>query len=81
MAHLGHPIFGDRAHGGPTRITDRVGSVHSIDRILLHAHRVRLSLVEGRSVEIHSPIPSALREAWGHLDGDPNAWNGGERDG
>jgi len=62
MAHLGHPIFGDRAHGGPTRITDATGSVHSIDRILLHAHKVRLSLVEGRSVEIHSPSvnPSEL---------------------
>jgi len=80
MAHLGHPIFGDRAHGGPTRITGESGSVHSIDRILLHAHKVRLSLVEGRTVEIHSTVPPALREAWGHLDGDANAWNGGERD-
>jgi 23S rRNA-/tRNA-specific pseudouridylate synthase len=75
MAALGHPIFGDRSHGGPARITDGRGAVHAIDRILLHACAVRLSLVEGRMVEIRSEVPQALREAWGHLDGNSDAWN------
>jgi 23S rRNA pseudouridine1911/1915/1917 synthase len=60
LAHLGAPIAGDRLYGGPRalRIEDRV---IRLERVLLHAHRLRLPLAGGWR-EIEAPIPTDLAQ-------------------
>lgn len=71
----GAPLFGDRAHGGPTRVVTRRGVVRSLDRIMLHAHSIALPMADGTVLEVESPVPEALIEIWRSLDGPGDAWN------
>jgi 23S rRNA-/tRNA-specific pseudouridylate synthase len=59
-ARAGAPLFGDRAHGGPARLVRADGTVLSLDRIALHARRVRLP--DGWQVE--SAPPERFVELW-----------------
>ncbi len=75
LAAKGNPLYGDRAHGGPARITSATGSVREVGRVLLHAQRVELSMDGRPTFYAEAPIPPALRESWSLLDGDAAAWN------
>ncbi len=46
LAHLGHPIVGDRLYGS------------SDDRLYLHAHKLTLTTLDGIRHEFSSPVPS-----------------------
>jgi 23S rRNA-/tRNA-specific pseudouridylate synthase len=72
-SHAGAPLLGDRAYGGPTRITLPNGRVLGLARIALHAARVVVPLERGE-LEAISPVPEALAELWGALGGDEEAW-------
>lgn len=52
LAHLGHPLLGDARYGGP-----------EAPRLALHAHRLGVAHPStGERLEIHSPLPAALRQ-------------------
>jgi 23S rRNA pseudouridine1911/1915/1917 synthase len=68
-SHAGVPLLGDRAYGGPTRVTRPSGKVLAFDRIALHAARVTLG-----DTAIESPVPEKLRALWRALGGDAEAW-------
>ncbi len=74
-ASAGAPLFGDRAHGGPTRITSKTGAVRDLGRIMLHAISVELDIEGHLPLFVASTVPKAMVELWSTLDGDPNAWN------
>ena len=59
-AHAGAPLVGDRAYGGPVRITLVNGRVIAPARIALHAARVVVPDDRGRPWVIVSPIPETL---------------------
>ena len=69
-SHAGAPLLGDRAYGGPPRITLATGRVIALARIALHCARVS---VPGLAVE--APLPPELSETWSALGGDPPAWD------
>lgn len=72
----GAPLLGDRAYGGPVRVTLATGRVLEPGRIALHAARVVVPDAEGRPLAISSPIPPELVSLWSSLGGDPAAWEG-----
>lgn len=76
LASLRAPLFGDRKLRGPTSVTTSDGRVVALGRILLHAVRVVLHVgdAERPPIEIVSPVPDALRDAWATLDGDGAAF-------
>ena len=73
-AHAGAPILGDRAYGGPSRVTLPTGRVLEPGRIALHAARVVVPGEDGSPVLLASPIPTELRSLWSALGGEPAAW-------
>jgi RluA family pseudouridine synthase len=73
-SHAGAPLLGDRAYGGPTRLTLPGGRVVAPGRIALHAARVTVPRDDGALLEIRSPLPPELVELWSALGGDPAAW-------
>ncbi len=73
-AHAGAPLVGDRAYGGPMRMTGPSGHVLEPRRIALHAARVVVPDEGGRPLLLASPVPSALGDLWSNLGGDPAAW-------
>jgi 23S rRNA pseudouridine1911/1915/1917 synthase len=73
-AHARAPLLGDRAYGGPSRVTLPSGRVMQPARIALHAARVVVPAEDGTSLVVASPIPPALLELWSALGGDPAAW-------
>jgi len=53
MKYLGHPVLGDTVYG----------TKHEINRVALHAHRIRFTHpVEGKTVEFCSPMPKDMEE-------------------
>jgi len=72
----GAPLLGDRAYGGPTRVTLATGRVLEPGRIALHAARVVVPGADGRPMVISSPIPPELLSLWSALGGDAAAWEG-----
>jgi 23S rRNA pseudouridine1911/1915/1917 synthase len=79
LTEAGAPLAGDRTHGGNARITLRTGSVRELDRIMLHAESVTLSVDDNIAITATSPIPASMTELWSLLDGDALAWNALER--
>ncbi|MGH7298021.1 MAG: RluA family pseudouridine synthase, partial [Polyangiaceae bacterium] len=75
-AHAGAPLLGDRAYGGPVRVTLPSGKVLQPARIALHAARVVVPAPDGSPLVVVSPVPPALAELWSALGGDPSAWEG-----
>ena len=73
-AHAGAPLLGDRAYGGPSRVTLPTGRVLEPGRVALHAARVVVPGEDGSPVLVASPIPEELRSLWSELGGDPAAW-------
>jgi RluA family pseudouridine synthase len=73
-SHAGTALFGDRAYGGPDRVTLASGRVLAIKRIALHAARVSVPGPRGSRVVVSSPIPTELADLWRDLGGDASAW-------
>jgi 23S rRNA pseudouridine1911/1915/1917 synthase len=73
-AHAGVPLLGDRAYGGPPRITLPSGRVVEPGRIALHARRVVVPGEDGAPISVTSPLPPELASLWSALGGDPAAW-------
>jgi 23S rRNA pseudouridine955/2504/2580 synthase/23S rRNA pseudouridine1911/1915/1917 synthase len=73
-AHAGAPLLGDRAYGGPARVTLPTGRVLEPGRIALHAALVVVPRGGGAPLVAASPIPVELTSLWSALGGDPAAW-------
>jgi 23S rRNA pseudouridine1911/1915/1917 synthase len=64
LAHLRHPVVGDRAYGADPRLAARLG----LERPFLHAWRLRFRHpVDGRQVELTEPLPADLEAALARL--------------
>jgi 23S rRNA pseudouridine1911/1915/1917 synthase len=50
LAETGLPLVGDERYGGPRA-----------PRLALHAHRLQLEALDGRRLDLHSPLPVELR--------------------
>lgn len=75
-SHVGAPLLGDRAYGGPVRVTLATGRVLQPARIALHAARVVVPAADGSPLVAVSPVPAELAELWSALGGDAGAWEG-----
>ena len=73
-AHAGAPLLGDRAYGGPTRLTLPSGRVLVPGRIALHAARVVVPRPQGEPLVLAAPVPAELLSLWSALRGEPAAW-------
>jgi len=73
-ADAGAPLLGDRAYGGPSRITLPSGRVVEPGRIALHAGRVMVPGEDGAPIVVTSPLPPELASLWSALGGDPAVW-------
>jgi 23S rRNA pseudouridine1911/1915/1917 synthase len=68
LAHLRHPVAGDRAYGADPRLAARLG----LDRPFLHAWRLAFDHpADGRRVEITEPLPPDLEAVLERLRGGP----------
>jgi 23S rRNA pseudouridine1911/1915/1917 synthase len=74
-ADAGAPLLGDRAYGGPPRVTLPSGRVLEPRRIALHCARVVVPCDGGEMVAA-SPQPAELAALWSALGGDADAWEG-----
>jgi 23S rRNA-/tRNA-specific pseudouridylate synthase len=70
----GAPLVGDRAYGGPTRLTLPSGRVLEPRRIALHCARVVVPDDRGGPLDVRAAVPPELLELWALLGGDPGAW-------
>ncbi|MQA99498.1 MAG: RluA family pseudouridine synthase [Actinobacteria bacterium] len=59
LAHLGHPILGDRTYGGANELAARLG----LTRPFLHAYRLVFPHPDGGTVRFTSALPGELRSA------------------
>jgi 23S rRNA pseudouridine1911/1915/1917 synthase len=60
LAHLGHPVLGDRTYGGISDLSRRLG----LDRPFLHATRLAFPHPDdGRRIEVDDPLPPELEAA------------------
>jgi 23S rRNA pseudouridine1911/1915/1917 synthase len=73
-AHAGAPLVGDRAYGGPVRVTLPSGRVLQPGRIALHAARVVVPGEGGSPLVAAAPVPAELEALWSALGGEPAAW-------
>jgi 23S rRNA pseudouridine1911/1915/1917 synthase len=64
-ARAGAALLGDRAHGHSARLVLAGGGVVELERIFLHALRLR---VDGW--EVVAPVPDRLREIWACVGGE-----------
>jgi len=61
LAHLGHPILGDAAHGGPLRLP---GGTEECRRLLLHAMELTLPHPRtGEALRVEAPVPAEMLRA------------------
>jgi 23S rRNA pseudouridine1911/1915/1917 synthase len=74
-AHAGAALIGDRAYGGPQRLTLPTGRVVEPRRIALHAARVIVPDERGARVVASAPVPAELADLWSLLGGDSKAWD------
>lgn len=75
-SRAGAPLLGDRAYGGPARVTLASGRVLEPGRIALHAARVVVPAAGGERLVFTSPVPPELLSLWTALGGDAAAWEG-----
>jgi 23S rRNA pseudouridine1911/1915/1917 synthase len=73
-AHAGAPLLGDRAYGGPSRLTLSEGRVMAVPRIALHAARAVIPDEAGTLLAIQAPIPRDLITLWSELGGESEVW-------
>ncbi|MDP9035335.1 MAG: RluA family pseudouridine synthase [Myxococcota bacterium] len=77
-SNAGAPLVGDRAYGGPVRMTLPSGLVLEPRRIALHAIRVIVPDQLGRPLVARAPVPLELASLWEALGGEPQAWEAAE---
>jgi 23S rRNA pseudouridine955/2504/2580 synthase/23S rRNA pseudouridine1911/1915/1917 synthase len=63
-SRAGVPLLGDRAHGGSPRVVLASGRVLAVERVALHAIRVR-----GSGLDVVAPVPEPLVALWSALGG------------
>jgi RluA family pseudouridine synthase len=73
-AHAGAPLVGDRAYGGPTRVTLPTGRVVEPGRVALHAARIVIPGERGARHVVESAAPPELLDLWSALGGEPASW-------
>jgi 23S rRNA pseudouridine1911/1915/1917 synthase len=60
LAHLGHPILGDRVYGGVSELSKQIG----LTRPFLHAARLVFPHPDDdRLIEVDDPLPQDLTDA------------------
>lgn len=65
LAHLGHPILGDRTYG---KFDQPAFAGWPMPRVMLHAHRLRLTHpVTGKAMTFEAPVPADFRKLEGWL--------------
>ena len=69
------PLYGDKAHGGPIRVASKSGAIQALDRVMLHAHSIELSLDGEPVLSAVSAVPDSFHGLWTTLDGPSAAWN------
>ncbi len=71
LAHIGHPILGDRLYGGAHAGQVTGGLVRP--GLYLHARRIRLPhpADPDRLLDLRAPLPSHMRVLWEELGWDP----------
>jgi 23S rRNA-/tRNA-specific pseudouridylate synthase len=74
-AHVGAPLLGDGAYGGPRRFVTTTGAVRPLERIALHARTVSVPDLDGQPFVATSPIPDELTRLWAALDGPAGSWD------
>jgi 23S rRNA-/tRNA-specific pseudouridylate synthase len=74
-AHAAAALLGDRAYGGPVRLTVASGRVIELRRIALHAFRVVVPDSRGDRLTAMAPVPPELLDLWVALGGDPASWD------
>jgi len=63
FSSLGHPLVGDTLYGAPRQLRWDGRSAPTLDRIFLHAQRLRfLHPRTGRALEVSAPMPVELAE-------------------
>lgn len=62
MAHLHHPIAGDRLYGFKDHVP-----LKGLERQFLHAERLTIRMPGGDMMEFHSPLPDNLKEVLDNL--------------
>lgn len=72
-SHMGAPLLGDPAYGGPSRLALANGKILGFSRVMLHCAKVRF-VVGGEALELESPVPEALLSTWSALGGSDAAW-------
>ena len=75
-AHIGCPLWGDAAYGGPTRLVSGNGTVVPVNRIALHAAWVEVTLSANAPWRVEAPAPTDLHDIWSACGGDPSAFAG-----
>lgn len=70
----GAPLLGDRAYGGPTRVTLPDGTVLGVPRVMLHAARVVVPDASGHPFEVVAPPAADFRALYRELGGADEAW-------
>ncbi len=61
LAHIGHPIIGDKLYGGPTAA-----------RMLLHSFSLAFKHpVTGRKTKLEAPLPEDFKKTWEEVKGKP----------
>jgi RluA family pseudouridine synthase len=73
-AHAGIPLLGDRTYGGDNRVTLASGRVVRVDRIALHAGRVRVPRSAEGSIDLRADVPVSLLDLWAAVGGEEVAW-------
>jgi len=70
LSHLGHPLLGDKAYGGPAIIRAANGEQLVIGRQMLHSgHLEFIHPVSNETVSLHAPLPDDMAAVIGFLSG------------
>lgn len=64
LAHIGHPVAGDKIYGGKFKQTD----ARFVPRQFLHAYKLKLKLPDGTWLELVSELPPDLKSVLRRLD-------------
>lgn len=70
MAAIGHPIVGDGKYGGEEAFIR--GSLDFSDQLHLHAHRLVIPDVFGKTIDVKAPLPEHMKKSLKllNIDGD-----------
>jgi 23S rRNA pseudouridine955/2504/2580 synthase/23S rRNA pseudouridine1911/1915/1917 synthase len=72
-SHAGAPLLGDVAHGGPRRVVLGDGGVVSLNRVFLHAFRIRVMLDGREQWSAVAACPDDFVETYAALGGPPGS--------